>query len=211
MSKTLNILLAALIALFYIPMDSLAAGDHPRQLTLYAGQGVDSNLVDIFPKTVKGELDMDDTWLYAVGYFHPLSTPGLLQRIFDVLQIPNTRTGIDGVVGKHHGLQDNWEVDAAYQLRFAGWRLGHLGIRPGVGLGGSYALSRPGYEDGPKGRPEKRYRFQNFNTYELEWSAPDMSRLALVTRIHHRSGIYGIIAPARVGSNFLTIGLRYGF
>lgn len=185
--------------------------ENSSQLTFYAGRGVDSNLVDIFPKAIKGELDMDDTWLYALGYYHPLGTPGLLQSVFNVLGVSNTRTGVEAVLGRHHGLQANWETDAAWQWRFAGWTLGPLAIRPGIGLGFSYALSRPTYEDGPQGNEEKRYRFQNFNTYELEWSAPDVSRLALVTRIHHRSGMYGIIAPSRVGSNFLTVGLRYSF
>jgi hypothetical protein len=207
--------LLALLALLYViclPMISLAAeADHARQLTLYAGQGVDSNLIDIFPKAVKGDLDWDDTWLYAIGYFQPLATPNLLQSVFDLLRIPNTRHGVEGVLGRHHGLQENWEVDAAWQWRFAGWSVGPLAIRPGVGLGFSYALGTPSYEDGPKDNEEKRYRFQNFNTYELEWSAPDTSRLALTTRIHHRSGMYGIIAPRRVGSNFLTVGLRYSF
>lgn len=188
-----------------------AEPEHSAQLTVYAGRGADANLVDIFPKAFRGELDMDDTYLYALGYFHPLANPDLLQRIFEVLRIANTRNGVEGVVGRHHGLQQNWEVNAAWQLRFAGWSIGPLAIRPGVGLGISYALGRPTYEDGPKDNEQKRYRFQNFNTYELEWSAPETTRLALVTRIHHRSGMYGLIAPRRVGSNFLTVGLRYSF
>jgi hypothetical protein len=32
-----------------------------------------------------------------------------------------------------------------------------------------------------------------------------------VTRIHHRSGVYGLIAPSGVGSNFVVAGLRYKF
>jgi hypothetical protein len=212
MIKASSILLLAILAMiFSTPVILAAEPEHSPQFTLYAGRGVDSNLVDIVPKAFKGELEMDDTYLYAIGYFHPLTTPGLLQTIFDFLWIPNTRTGTEAVVGRHHGLQENWEVNAAWQLCFAGLRLGPVGIRPGVGLGLSYALGTPTYEDGPKGNEEKRYRFQNFNTYELEWSAPDASRLSLVTRIHHRSGIFGIIAPRRVGSNFLTVGLRYSF
>jgi 2-polyprenyl-3-methyl-5-hydroxy-6-metoxy-1,4-benzoquinol methylase len=30
-------------------------------------------------------------------------------------------------------------------------------------------------------------------------------------RLHHRSGVYGLIAPQHVGSNFITIGLRKYF
>lgn len=215
MPRLFNIPPLVIVVLLFMsiyPADLLAAATaNSPQLTFYAGQGADSNLVDLFPKAFKGELKMDDTHLYALGYFHPLTTPDPIQTTFDFLHIPNTRTGFETVVGKHAGLQHNWEVDSAWQLRFAPLHLGPLDLRPGAGLGISYALDRPTYEDGPKDRPEKRYRFQNFNIYELEWSLPEVTRLALVTRIHHRSGMYGLIAPSRVGSNFLALGLRYSF
>lgn len=215
MGRSLNALILTLVAwlsLTAFPAITLAVeAEHPPQLTVYLGQGADANLVDLFPKGLKGELEMADTHLYALGYFHPLVNPTLLQRSFDFLRIPKTRTGFETVIGKHEGLQDNWEADIAWQLCFSPLRPGPLAIRPGAGLGFSCALGRPSYEDGPKGHPEKRYRFQNFNIYELEWSLPDVSRLALVTRIHHRSGMFGVIAPSRVGSNFLALGLRYDF
>jgi hypothetical protein len=31
---------------------------------------------------------------------------------------------------------------------------------------------------------------------------------SLFLRLHHRSGVYGLIAPQHVGSNFITFGLR---
>ena len=206
------IALTTLLLLAFSPLVALSAETmHSPQLTFYAGQGIDSNLVDIFPKVLRGDLKSDDTYLYALGYFHPLNTPSQLQSVFDFLAIPNTYSGIEAVVGKHEGLQYNWEVDANWQLRFAPLHFGSLEVRPGIGLGGSYALGRPGYEDGSKNDPEKRYRFQNFNIYELEWSLPDISSFSLVSRIHHRSGMYGLIAPSHVGSNFVAVGLRYSY
>lgn len=35
--------------------------------------------------------------------------------------------------------------------------------------------------------------------------------LSVITRVHHRSGVYGLIAPQRVGSNFMVFGIRYKF
>lgn len=198
------------LSLFPSAVRAAEADRHPF-LTFYLGQGADSNLIDLFPKAVKGELEMESTNLFALGYFHPHGTPDPMQKTFDFLRIPNTRAGFEFIVGKHDGLQQNWEVDAAWQLRFAPWRFSLLNVRLGVGLGLSYAIGTPSYEDGPKDDPEKRYRFQNFNSYELEWSLPKAPAISLVTRIHHRSGMYGLIAPRRVGSNFLTIGVRYSF
>jgi hypothetical protein len=203
------------LALLSLPVfvDSLQAKEvsNPQLLTFYVGQGVDSDLLEIFPDMVTGDLSMDRTYLYALGYYHPHENPEILQKVFDSLWIPNTRAGFEFVLGKHDGLQDNWETNLAWQLRFAPWRISQLHIRPGIGLGFSYAWGTPSYEDGPKDDPDRRYRFQNFNTYELDWSLASVPRVSLVTRIHHRSGIFGLVAPRRVGSNFLTVGLRYSF
>jgi hypothetical protein len=38
-----------------------------------------------------------------------------------------------------------------------------------------------------------------------------VDHLSITTRIHHRCGFYGVIAPRRVGSNFVAVGVRYQF
>jgi hypothetical protein len=82
-------------------------------------------------------------------------------------------------------------------------------LRAGFSIGASYAFGTPSYEDGPKSDPDKRYRFQNYNAYEIEWGVKRFPAVSLVTRLHHRSGAYGLIAPRRVGSNFVTAGVRW--
>lgn len=200
-------LFAALLA----PAGRAVADDHPALLTLYLAQGADPNIFMIFPEMLRGESMMDDTYFAALGYFHPLATPGGLQKVFDLLRVPNTRTGIEGLVGKHRGLQHNTEIGVSWQLRFAPLRLPLLRVRPSAGIGLSYAIGNPAYEDGPRFDPEKRYHLLNFNIYELEWSLAKVPAVSLVTRIHHRSGIWGVIAPPVVGSNFLAVGVRYSF
>jgi hypothetical protein len=180
-------------------------------VTVYQGQGVDSNLVDVFPKLFGGDLRYEKAYFTAFGYYHPLETPRGLQWVFDVLHIPETDTGFELIAARHRGLQRNWEVDAAYALRFNRLHVSLLSVRFGVDLGLSYSLGRPTYEDGPIGEPDRRYRFQHYGAYELEWGIAPAPHVSLVTRIHHRSGIYGVIAPRRVGSNFMTLGLRYSF
>jgi hypothetical protein len=80
-----------------------------------------------------------------------------------------------------------------------------------AGTGLSYAKRKPTYEYGPKDDLERRYRLQLLVLFELEWKLRNMDALTLATRIHHRSGLYGLIAPPLVGSNFITMGLRYRF
>jgi hypothetical protein len=204
-------ILAFLLVILLAPAGRADADDQPAQLTLYLAQGADPNIFMIFPEMLRGEAVMDDTYFAALGYFHPLATPTGLQKFFDLLHVPNTRTGIEGLVGKHYGLQHNAEAGATWQLRFAPLRLPLLRVRPAAGIGLSYAIGDPTYEDGPRFAPEKRYHLLNFNIYELEWSLEKAPAISLVTRIHHRSGIWGVIAPPLVGSNFLSVGLRCSF
>jgi hypothetical protein len=45
-----------------------------------------------------------------------------------------------------------------------------IAARFGLGIGLSYALGTPSYEDGPSDDPARRYKLQNFNNYELAFS-----------------------------------------
>ncbi len=212
-----NALPALAIALLGILGPALAGGPaeaaapQASAVTLYQGQGVDANLLTLLPDLFSGELRFEKTYFTAVGYYRPLETPRMLQSVFDFLHVPETDTGLELIAARHYGLQHNGEVDAAYLLRFSGLQLSSVIVRFGMGFGLSYALGRPSYEDGSVENPGKRYRFQYYGAYELEWGLASAPRISLVTRIHHRSGIYGVIAPPRVGSNFLTLGLRYSY
>jgi hypothetical protein len=200
----------ALLALL-LPFSVHALDASRPAVSIYQGQGVDSNLMDLPGNAVQGDLVWDSTYLTGIGYLHPLPTPRLMQSLFDTVRLSETRTAAEVIVVKHYGLQHNWEANLAYMLRFPQLQTSYVSVRAGVGLGFSYAFGTPSYEDGPKFDPERRYRWQNYNAYELEWTLPAFPRTALLTRIHHRSGIYGIIAPRRVGSNFLTLGVRRTF
>ena len=74
-----------------------------------------------------------------------------------------------------------------------------------VGKTGAYT-----FEDGTKNEPNKKYRLLNYNAYEISL-LDDNEQSSIFLRIHHRSGVYGLIAPEHVGSNFITTGLRYYF
>jgi len=185
---------------------------HADDVTLYYGTGVDSNLLDVLPKTVSGELVWERSHLLALGYFNKLTTPVILQSALDLMGATSTTTGVEAIVVKHSGMQDNYELDTSYNLRSGEFNLaGDYYMKLGFGLGFSYAFGEPTYEDGPIDNPKRRYRFQNYNSYELEFGSETSRDMALILRIHHRSGIYGIIAPPHVGSNFITTGLRYTF
>ena len=73
-----------------------------------------------------------------------------------------------------------------------------------TGVGVSRALKHASYD-----KPSGECRTLVLALFEAEWRSASSPALAVVTRIHHRSGVYGLVAPRGVGSNFATLGVRY--
>lgn len=177
-------------------------------VSIYHGQGVDEDLLDLPGVLFGGSVEWDDSYFFALGYQHGTRTPKLISVPLEWMHLDPVTTAVEVLAVKHRGLQSNFEADVAYAIHSPFAQLGPLRVRFGFSVGLSYAFGTPSYEDGSVDDPEKRYHFQNYNAYELEWGSWRYPRFSLVTRVHHRSGIYGLIAPRRVGSNFLTAGLR---
>jgi hypothetical protein len=201
-----------IIKILFVLSLGLPAAVYAGNLALFGGQGADVNLPDIIPKLLKGEIDMDPTRFWGINYSRDIPMEGrnsftkflLDRRIAAEWEVQLT---------KHRGLQDNYESPLAVLLRSHDLELGSLAaINFAAGTGFSYAYSDPVYEDGPDGQPGTGdYPFQNYVTFEIELSTPALPNWSLATRVHHRSGIYGLIAPRKVGSNFFAMGIRYAF
>lgn len=181
------------------------------EVAIHTAQGVNHNLPEIPGKVLSGTVEWEPSRFEAIG----LSRRGVpLGETFPALSgslLSGVRHGHELVLAQHRGLQHNAEIGAAYTLRTPDLTLGSLGVNAMGGMGLSHALGTPTYEDGSDAKPWRRYHTQLLILYELEWRWRGVERLSFVTRGHHRSGVYGLIAPPHVGSNFLGIGLRYRF
>jgi hypothetical protein len=196
------------LALHAVPR-AYADALRPSTLSFYTGQGVDSDLLQLPGKVLGGSLRYESSRFIGLGYQRDVRTPQSLRGVFRFLRVGAPTTAIEVVAVQHWGMQNNFELNVAYALRTPYARLGPIRTRFGVSLGLSQAFGTPSFEDGPIDDPDRRYRLQNYNAYEFEWTVRDDTPMSLVTRIHHRSGVYGLIAPRRVGSNFVTAGIRY--
>jgi len=56
-----------------------------------------------------------------------------------------------------------------------------------------------------------RAKFLNYLSTEVTFSLPDSPDWALLARIHHRSGIYGLISNVSGGSNYVSLGVMKRF
>lgn len=180
-------------------------------ISIYAGQGGDHNLRELPGHILKGDIDWDKAYFTSIGLGKTLGKLGESMKSLKGTPLSGIANGYELVLVQHRGLQSNEEAGAAYTLRTPDVRLGPLGVNFGVGMGLSYAFGTPSYEDGPKDDPDRRYRLQLLALFELEWRIRSEENFSFVTRVHHRSGTYGVIAPSHVGSNFMAAGVRHQF
>ncbi len=78
----------------------------------------------------------------------------------------------------------------------------------GIGEGLSYAAEKPSYEVEIN---NKSAHLMNFLMFDVTFAHPDLPELALLLRLHHRSGAFGLFDGVTGGSNFFTVGLKYTF
>lgn len=188
----------------------VAAPQRP-EWTLYEGHGVDANLLGIPKQIFRNDVKFEPSYFTAIGYGKPVSLPNWFTSGLGHVGISEPTGVVEAIGVQHRGLQHDFEADLAFILRTGFAQLGPTRVRAGAGIGVSYAFGTPSYEDGPDSDPTRRYRFQNFNAIELEGGLNRFPDTSLVARVHHRSGLYGLVAPKHVGSNFLTVGIRHRF
>lgn len=194
-----------------VQADTFSADGAFDSVSVYAGQGADHNLRELPGRILERSLDWDKTYFAALGFGKVRGTLEDSIESFRDTPFASIRHGYETVLVKHSGLQSNAEMGAAYMLKTPDLQLGKLGVNFGAGAGLSYALGYPSYEDGPDNDPARRYRLQLLALFDLEWRIIGFDNLSVVTRVHHRSGVYGLIAPRHVGSNFLAVGVRHKF
>ena len=176
--------------------------------TAYVHQFTNSNLADIPVGLVTGNWSLERSYFSSVALNRvlvpvvPLDLP-LVGRLLDGGSLE-----LEGQFGLHSGLQNQAEVTLALVWRTPDYAL-PLGARVNfaIGEGLSYALAQPAFEAVVNEAQPRR--FLNYLAFEAEIAHARLPGVALVPRIHHRSGIFGLIAPQGSGSNFVGLGLRF--
>jgi hypothetical protein len=181
------------------------------EVAYFHGRGADLNLKEVPGSLLGGDIPWEDSWFNGVSLTGSWRTLGQQFPSLAPTFAAGFGLGYEVLALQHHGRQDNQEIGAALTLKSPAADLGVLSVGAMAGLGLSHALGMPSYEDGARDDPSRRYRLQQLMLFGLEWRAPGSGRWSLETRVHHRSGIYGLIAPPHVGSNFFAIGVRYPY
>jgi hypothetical protein len=165
---------------------------YPWFLTLIGGQYSGSQLLEI-----PARLDLKDSWTLGLSVSKQFAEWTRFLRWEGEFQVL-----------KHIGEQDHWELTGSVNLRLVvfPWNR-YVETTAAFGGGVSWASEVPALEKADSSN-DTTNQWLNYLLLELTAGIPD-SRWSLVTRIHHRSGIFGLFGHS--GSNILEAGIRYRF
>jgi hypothetical protein len=186
-----------LILLFLAPLPAARAGElRGCHLTVYGAVMTDGALAETAVLTA----DLDRDYRFAVVALG--KKVGSWKDWIDF--------ELEGQIGRHLKGQHHWEFNALFIARWLRFPWNEtLRTSFAVGEGLSLATRTPAFEQQFHG--ERTNPLLNYLMFEFAFALPELPRWSLVTRIHHRSGIYGTFNGVHGASNALGLGLRYHF
>lgn len=191
-----NILCLCIVMLINACTATQACTQERWFVSLYGGRFSDNALLDV----VRFQAEFKDSHVYV------LSVGKELERYYSHLAIE-----FEGQLAFHRGMQEHEEINGVFALRWhtPPWdRLVDSSIAIGNGL--SYATTEPPLEKMDQ-KDNKASKLLYYLYVELAFTPFRSAQWDLFVRVHHRSGVFGLIHGIDSGSNFIGIGARYYF
>ncbi|NBJ10783.1 hypothetical protein [Microvirga arsenatis] len=185
-----------------------ASQGHQREwhLTAYGSQWVNADLLEIPERAVTGRLAAEPAYFMGAGLSRVIVPSFSIPLPGTDFAFHGNRIELEAQVLRHFGDQSHWEGTIALMFRTGRIPLfGGLSVNLAFGEGLSYASERPRLEGSFR---VERSRFLNYLAFEAEFSHASLPGVYFVPRIHHRSGIFGLVAERESGSNFIGAGIR---
>jgi hypothetical protein len=171
-----------------------AADDRPWAVTLYTGRVTDGDLGD----TAIFKADFEDAFLVAGT---------LSKRFYRYRERLDLEWEVQAV--KHFGDQHHWEFNGLGAVRWTAFPWDrYLDTSMAAGAGLSFATSTPKVE---AKNHDNTSQVLAYLMFEAAFSLPKIPKWSLMTRIHHRSGAFGLFNGVQGASNAWALGLRYHF
>ena len=196
-----------LLLLTLLTFSSFAKDMDRQSLNVFQVKGIHSSLKYIIPESLGGNIDFQPT--YASGITYTKYSHEHIMNDGD----SSIQFGWETGLVKHYGLQDITEYNLFYFIKFA--RLlpasSYMNMDFTWGEGISYTFGEAVFDDDAFNEPGVKYDFLNYFLLDLDFYLRDKQDIHFFLRVHHRCGIYGLLAPVNVGSSFLGYGFRYFF
>ncbi len=180
--------------LFLVTLPALGRENNSKDwsFSFYRGRWSRTIFTDI---VLRQKTDFRDSYFTAAAVSRTISELGRFMQ---------ARAEIN--FGRHCGLQDHLEVNALAVLvwKKLPWER-YLNSSIAYGSGISYAFESPAIEI--RRHNPRPARLLKYMMLEFEVFLPPVERLSLFMRIHHRSGVFGIVRDNQ-GSNIIALGVR---
>ena len=114
-------------------------------------------------------------------------------------------------LGKRFGRQSETEVWGAAYLRYLGFHWDRFLVTSvAVSTGLNYASDISDVERN-RARDDTGDRLMHFFSPEITFALPEAPDREILFRLHHRSGVFGLVSDAWGGVQYGSIGIRYRF
>lgn len=175
----------------------------PLNLSVYHG---------LFSDTALGEILISGKTHYRSSYITTASVGRPLEKTLFGFPLE-----AEAQIVRHTGTQKHLEFNGLVLLRSRPFAVG-LPVTFAVAEGLSLATRNPDLENrrktifNPGTTSEYSRNLLNYLTFELEAHVPlDAYKPRAFVRVHHRSGIYGLLCPPTCGSNYMAYGMRFTY
>ncbi len=194
-SRFLLTIIYVLFLTFVTGVSNSRADDRLNSFRLYTGRLFTNHWEDFFQH--QNDLNFIDSYFAAATLSHQI------HKLGDKVSLE-----IEGQVVKHFNYQNHWEINTLVTARWGPfWWDAILDTSAAFGLGPSWATDKPEVENENDGDTSQ---FLIYWMMELTFSLPAYPHTALITRIHHRSNGFDLVADDG-GSNAFALGLAYQF
>jgi len=194
MKQTLYRFIIAFVVVLSLGGQCLAASEKRWFASVYGGKATENSIDDF----LSGDFNFKDSKFLAVVLGKNLTT------YKDLIAIE-----AEGQAVKHWGYQDHYEVNGDVVFRWLPFPWDDfLDTSFAVGEGLSYATQNPEIEKEKNGKTSK---LLNYLAFELAFEVPGAPGWSLFTRLHHRSGVFGLFNGVHGGSNAWGAGIKYSW
>jgi hypothetical protein len=193
-------LLTAAPALAWSPYDLFAPCAGDCATAIYWGDYVETSMVDIFGDPIPpNEWDFRNDSLIATAVSR---NAGHWKRLTFEPEVG---------IGQRYGKQDETELWAALFVRYHGFPWDdYLTTTFALSTGLNWATGVSEIEQ-ERARDGEGSQLMHFFSPEITFALPSRPNVQLLFRIHHRSGVFGLVSDAWGGAQYGTFGFRVWF
>lgn len=167
--------------------------------TIYSGKSYRNVFTRLFWDPAS--IEFEDEYLVALA---------LSARIFSITN--HLSVEVEANVAHRFGNADIWEFSLPVFLRWDDFPWNDsLYTTFGLALIGPSIVTEISDSERRKAHADKGSHFLNTFIPEITLSPPDDRNFAFIARVHHRSGIFGLINGVSGGSSYVSLGVRYRF